>query len=73
MNYRDAWGRYTEAELQYRAAQAQELQRAIRAMTASLSGGEWAEHVSTDHDIQALECEITKLVGRANIGAGEAA
>lgn len=62
MNYRDAWGKYTMAELQYFAAQAKELQRAIRDMTAMLQGREWAEHVSSDPDIQALECEITKLV-----------
>lgn len=66
IDYRDAWQRLTTAEFQYRAAQAQELERAIKVMTNALRNGEWAEHVSQDSDIAALEAEITKLVGRAN-------
>jgi hypothetical protein len=71
INYGDAWGRYTEAELQRYAAEAQELRRAIHAMTTLLQGGEWAEHVSHDDGVTALECEITKLIDKANAaGAG---
>lgn len=45
------------------AGQDSELRRAVKAMAALLSGGEWAEHVSTDEDAQALEQQITRLLG----------
>jgi Lar family restriction alleviation protein len=41
-----------------------ELRRAVRKMTESLRGREWAEHVSTDQDATELECAITDLIGR---------
>jgi hypothetical protein len=45
------------------------LRPAIRQMAEALAAGEWAEHVSPlDPDVTALECEITKLVGRVNAG-----
>lgn len=56
------WGE-VEAHVGFRTA---ELRRAIQTMTALLQEYEWAEHVSSDPDITALECEITQLVGRAN-------
>jgi hypothetical protein len=49
-----------------------ELRRAVRSMSAMLGAHEWAEHVSTDSDAQALELVITELVGaytaRSNVG-----
>lgn len=38
-----------------------ELRRAVRAMTAMIQNGEWAEHVSKDTDAMALEAAITGL------------
>lgn len=63
------WGEhwYSGCEVEARAAASTaELRKAIRDMTAMLKAREWAEHVSRDPDITALEAEITVLVGRAN-------
>lgn len=65
------WGEtwYSGREVEMHAArQTAELRRALRDMTAVLQAREWAEHVSRDPDIEALEAEITVLVGRANAG-----
>ena len=47
------------------------LRKAVRVMAAALSRKEWAEHVSSDADATALECEITKLMGSALSGSAE--
>lgn len=39
------------------------LRKAVREMTAMLEEREWAEHVSVDPDVAALESAITELVG----------
>jgi C4-dicarboxylate-specific signal transduction histidine kinase len=65
------WGEhwYSWGEVEAHAAQrTAELRRALRDMTALLKAREWAEHVSGDADVTALEVEITTLVGRANAG-----
>ena len=43
-----------------------ELRHAVRQMTSALAAREWAEHVSCDPDIEALESQITELVGKVN-------
>jgi hypothetical protein len=45
------------------AGRESELRRAVKSMAALLAGGEWAEHVSADDDAQALEQQITRLLG----------
>jgi hypothetical protein len=46
-------------------AEVAQLRKSIRDMTSLLQGKEWAEHLSADPDISALESEITKLIGAA--------
>lgn len=65
------WGEqwFSWGEVEALAAQrTAELRRALRDMTAALQSREWAEHVSSDPDVTALEAEISTLVGRANAG-----
>jgi len=41
-----------------------EIRRAVKAITALLESQEWAEHTSADEDIQQLEQQITRLIGK---------
>jgi len=65
-DYRDAWGGGSLAELQAWRARGAELEHAVTAMATVLNNKEWAEHVSGDPAIVALETEITKLVDWIN-------
>lgn len=40
------------------------LRAAVKSFTQLLAGNEWAEHISSDPDAQALESEITRVIGQ---------
>jgi hypothetical protein len=44
-----------------------DFRRAVQEITRLLQDGEWAEHASSDPDIQALEAEVSRLLPGPNV------